>query len=88
MLLSNWFDQLLSGRIFGTSLIILSYCFSSKNTALLSFSLTLVFVHDFFLVFAPPLPAPPFFESCAFLEASLPLSLVATYYFLAIVLPM
>ena len=69
-------------RIFGTSLSILSYCFSSKKTALLSFSFTLVLVHDFFLVLAPLAPA-DFFDAWAFLEADLPASLLATYYFLA-----
>jgi hypothetical protein len=66
-------------RIFGTSLIILSYYFASRNTALLSFSLTLTLVHDFFFALAPPLDFAPW----AFLEAVLPASFVATCAFLA-----
>ena len=66
-------------RIFGTSLIILSYCFWSRNTALLSFSLTLTLVQDFFFALAPPLDL-PFWAS---LEADLPLSFVLTCAYLA-----
>ncbi len=57
----------------GASLTTLSYDLASRKTALLSFSLTLILVHDFFLALAPP----------AFLEvapalAVLPLSPLAS----------
>lgn len=74
---------LVTQRILGTSLSILSNCFSSRKTALLSLSLTLTLVHDFFLALAPFPPAAFYFASCALLAAPFAASLPLTYAFLA-----
>ena len=71
---------LVTHRILGISLQSFSKRFWSRKTSLLSLSLTLTLVHDFFL--ALPFLGPPL-AAWAALEAPLPLSLSATCAFLA-----